>query len=77
MNNSAYTNAAAASALRDAAAAAQLLGKTAPASWTTVADGLVKTIPYDASQGIYDEFDGLLCLHLHAAQLRAVPARAV
>jgi trehalose/maltose hydrolase-like predicted phosphorylase len=58
VNNSAYTNAAAATTLRDACAAAQVLGTAAPATWTAVADGLVKTIPYDASQDIDDEFDG-------------------
>ncbi|HJP76261.1 MAG TPA: discoidin domain-containing protein [Pseudonocardiaceae bacterium] len=58
VNNSAYTNAAAATALRDATAAAQALGRQAPAEWATVADGLTKTMPFDQKQGIYQEFDG-------------------
>jgi trehalose/maltose hydrolase-like predicted phosphorylase len=37
VNNSAYTNAAAATALQDAVKAAQVLRLTAPSSWTTVA----------------------------------------
>ena len=58
VNDSAYTNAAAATALRDAASAAQALGKTAPAQWASVADGLTTTMPFDAQQGVYQEFDG-------------------
>jgi trehalose/maltose hydrolase-like predicted phosphorylase len=58
VNNSAYTNAAAATALRDAVAAAQVLGITPPASWTTVADGVTKTMPFNSNLNIYDEYDG-------------------
>jgi trehalose/maltose hydrolase-like predicted phosphorylase len=58
VDNSAYTNAAAATALRDAVSAAKSLGKTAPAAWQTVADGLTATMPFDQKQGIYQEFDG-------------------
>lgn len=58
VNNSAYTNAAAATALRDAVAAAQVLGITPPANWTTVADGVTQTMPFDASLNIYDEYAG-------------------
>jgi trehalose/maltose hydrolase-like predicted phosphorylase len=58
VTNSAYTNAAAATALRDAIRAAQVVGVTAPAIWTTVADGVTKTMPFDSSLNIYDEYDG-------------------
>jgi trehalose/maltose hydrolase-like predicted phosphorylase len=58
VNNSAYTNAAAATALRDAIKAAQVVGVTAPASWSSVADGVTKTMPFDSTQNIYDEYDG-------------------
>jgi trehalose/maltose hydrolase-like predicted phosphorylase len=58
VNNSAYTNAAAATALRDAIAAAKVVGVTPPANWSTVADGLVQTMPFDASAGVYDEYAG-------------------
>jgi trehalose/maltose hydrolase-like predicted phosphorylase len=58
VNNSAYTNAAAATALRDAVAAARILGITPPASWTTVADGVSQTMPFDSSLNIYDEYAG-------------------
>lgn len=58
VNNSAYTNAAAATALRDAVAAAQTLGITPPANWTAVADGVTKTMPFDSNLNIYKEYDG-------------------
>lgn len=58
VNNSAYTNAAAATALRDAVAAAQVLGIAPPAIWTTVADGVTQTMPFDSNLNIYDEYDG-------------------
>lgn len=58
VNNSAYTNAAAATALRDAVAAARALGITPPANWTTVADGVTKTMPFDSNLNIYDEYAG-------------------
>jgi trehalose/maltose hydrolase-like predicted phosphorylase len=59
VNNSAYTNAAAATALQDATKAAQVVpGATAPAIWTTVANGLKQTMPFDSSLNIYNEFDG-------------------
>jgi trehalose/maltose hydrolase-like predicted phosphorylase len=58
VNNSAYTNAFAATALQDAAKAAQVVGATPPAIWTTVANGLKQTMPFDSSLNIYDEFDG-------------------
>jgi trehalose/maltose hydrolase-like predicted phosphorylase len=58
VTNSAYTNAAAATALNDAIKAAQVVGQTPPASWGTVATGVTKTMPFDSSLKIYDEYDG-------------------
>jgi trehalose/maltose hydrolase-like predicted phosphorylase len=58
VDNSAYTNAAAATALRDAIQAARVVGAAAPSSWSTVADGLARTMPFDSSLNIYDEYDG-------------------
>jgi trehalose/maltose hydrolase-like predicted phosphorylase len=58
VNNSAYTNAAAATALQDATNAARVVGAAPPAIWTTVANGLKQTMPFDLSLNIYDEFDG-------------------
>lgn len=58
VNNSAYTTAAAATALQDAVKAAQVVGATADAGWTTVANGLTQTMPFDSSLNIYDEYDG-------------------
>jgi trehalose/maltose hydrolase-like predicted phosphorylase len=58
VNDSAYTNAAAATALQDAVKAAQVVGATAPAIWTTVANGVTQTMPFDSSLNIYDEYNG-------------------
>ena len=58
VNNSAYTNAAAATALEDAIKAAQVVGQPADPSWTTVAKGLAQTMPFDSTLNIYDEYDG-------------------
>ncbi|WSQ85151.1 discoidin domain-containing protein [Streptomyces sp. NBC_01212] len=51
-----FTNAVAATALRNATRAAGLLGHPAPAGWTRVADGL--RIPYDAERKIYLQYAG-------------------
>ncbi len=58
VTNSAYTNAAAATALNDAIQAAQVVGATPPASWAAVAQGVTQTMPFDSTQNIYDEYDG-------------------
>jgi trehalose/maltose hydrolase-like predicted phosphorylase len=58
VTDSAYTNAAAATALNDAVKAAQALGITPPAIWTTVAKGVTQTMPFDSSLKIYDEYAG-------------------
>ncbi|MFJ1545253.1 discoidin domain-containing protein [Streptomyces sp. NPDC088246] len=51
-----FTNAVAATALRNATRAAQLLGHPAPAEWTRVADGL--RIPYDPKRKIFLQYAG-------------------
>ena len=58
VTNSAYTNAAAATALNDAVKAASVLGITPPATWTTVANGVTQTMPFNSSLNIYDEYAG-------------------
>ncbi|MEA2213874.1 MAG: hypothetical protein QOF83_3822 [Solirubrobacteraceae bacterium] len=58
VTNSAYTNAAAATALNDAIKAAKVVGSTAPPTWSTVAAGVTKTMPFDSTLNIYDEYDG-------------------
>ncbi|MGW0787025.1 glycosyl hydrolase family 65 protein [Streptomyces sp. NPDC002911] len=51
-----FTNAVAATALRNATRAAALLGHQAPSGWTRVADGL--RIPYDAERKIFLQYAG-------------------
>ncbi|MFI9628130.1 glycosyl hydrolase family 65 protein [Streptomyces sp. NPDC052042] len=51
-----FTNAVAATALRNAARAAHLLGHPAPAEWTRVADGL--RIPYDPARKLFLQHAG-------------------
>lgn len=51
-----FTNAVAATALRNATRAAGLLGHRAPAGWTRVADGL--RIPYDAERKLFLQYAG-------------------
>ncbi|MFB7912619.1 discoidin domain-containing protein [Streptomyces sp. NPDC056061] len=51
-----FTNAVAATALRDATRAARLLGYPAPADWTRVADGL--RIPYDPARKLFLQYAG-------------------
>ena len=58
VTNSAYTNAAAATALRDAISAAKVVGAPAPAIWSTVADGVTKTMPFDSTNNVYKEYAG-------------------
>jgi trehalose/maltose hydrolase-like predicted phosphorylase len=54
VSDEAYTNAAAATVLEDAASAAKALGRTAPARWAKIAAGLVVPI----ARGIHPEFAG-------------------
>lgn len=56
VNDEAFTNVAAATTLRIATQAAQLVGDTAPRSWSTIADGL--TPLDDPNSGIHSEFAG-------------------
>ncbi|MGW6207633.1 discoidin domain-containing protein [Streptomyces sp. NPDC055089] len=51
-----FTNAVAATALRNATRAARLLGHPAPEKWTEVADGL--RIPYDPERRLYLQYAG-------------------
>ncbi|WNI22695.1 discoidin domain-containing protein [Streptomyces sp. ITFR-16] len=51
-----FTNAVAATALRNATRAARLLGHPAPAEWTGVADGL--RIPYDPDRKLFLQYAG-------------------
>ncbi|MEV7399214.1 discoidin domain-containing protein [Streptomyces sp. NPDC091267] len=51
-----FTNAVAATALRNATRAARLLGHPAPAEWTRVADGL--RIPYDPARKLFLQYAG-------------------
>ena len=56
--DSAYTNAAAATAIDDAINAAHVLRITPPAAWSTVAAAVIKTMPFDSNLKIYDEYAG-------------------
>ena len=56
VSNEVYTNVAAATTLRDAVAAARVVGVSAPSSWARIAHGL--DVPYSASQGVNPEFAG-------------------
>ena len=51
-----YTNAVAATALRAATSAAAVLGRPAPATWTTIADHL--RMPFDQNQQVFLQYDG-------------------
>ncbi|GHF25783.1 kojibiose phosphorylase [Streptomyces mashuensis] len=56
VNDAVFTNAGAATALRNATRAARFLGERAPGEWTTIADRI--RIPYDKSRGVYEQYDG-------------------
>jgi trehalose/maltose hydrolase-like predicted phosphorylase len=56
VDNNAYTNMAAAQALREAAACGRLVGKAAPTQWLAIADGLV--LPRDSRRGAIINHDG-------------------
>ncbi len=51
-----FTNAGAATALRDATAAARLLGRPAPADWARIADRL--RVPYDPNTRVFQQYAG-------------------
>src|SRR5215213_578342 len=56
VNDGVFTNAGAATALRNATRAAQLLGKSVPAEWTTIANHL--RMPFDAQNNVFLQYDG-------------------
>jgi trehalose/maltose hydrolase-like predicted phosphorylase len=56
VDNSAYTNVAAAETLRIATRAAQVVGVAADPNWSRVADGL--RVPFDEALGIHLQYDG-------------------
>jgi trehalose/maltose hydrolase-like predicted phosphorylase len=56
VNDEVYTNVGAMRTLQDAVQAAQVLGITAPASWSQIASNLV--VPVDTAQDIHPEFSG-------------------
>jgi trehalose/maltose hydrolase-like predicted phosphorylase len=56
VNDAVYTNAVAATSLRDATAAARLVGQSAPAQWTTIADHL--RMPFDQTNQVFLQYDG-------------------
>ncbi|MGD3107150.1 discoidin domain-containing protein [Streptomyces sp. YGL11-2] len=56
VDDAVFTNAGAATALRNAARTATLLGERAPASWTTIADKL--RIPYDGTKKVFEQYAG-------------------
>jgi trehalose/maltose hydrolase-like predicted phosphorylase len=51
-----FTNAGAATALRNATTAAQVLGQSAPSEWKTIADHL--RMPFDATNQVFRQYDG-------------------
>jgi trehalose/maltose hydrolase-like predicted phosphorylase len=51
-----YTNAVAATTLRNATKAAHILGEAAPAQWTTIAGHL--RMPFDQQRQVFLQYDG-------------------
>ncbi|MEV0321631.1 discoidin domain-containing protein [Streptomyces sp. NPDC050658] len=56
VDDAVFTNAGAATALRHATRAAELLGERAPADWKKIADGI--RIPYDEKRKVFQQYDG-------------------
>ncbi len=56
VNDAVFTNAGAATALRNAARAAQVLGEPAPEQWEAIASKL--RIPFDESRRVFVQYDG-------------------
>jgi trehalose/maltose hydrolase-like predicted phosphorylase len=56
VNDSTYTNVAVETAVKDAADAARVLGKSVPTSWMSFANGVY--VPFDPALGIHPEYDG-------------------
>ncbi|MFD9484800.1 discoidin domain-containing protein [Streptomyces sp. NPDC059991] len=56
VDDAVFTNAGAATALRHATRAAEVLGKQAPTAWKAIADRI--RIPYDAQSKVFQQYDG-------------------
>ncbi|MGW2815705.1 discoidin domain-containing protein [Streptomyces sp. NPDC001415] len=56
VDDAVFTNAGAATALRHATRAAELLGQQAPTAWKTIADHI--RIPYDARSKVFQQYGG-------------------
>ena len=56
VNDGVFTNGGAATALRNATKAAQVLGRPAPAEWTAIASGL--RMPFDAANQVFLQYAG-------------------
>ncbi|GAU65820.1 glycosidase [Streptomyces sp. NBRC 110611] len=56
VDDAVFTNAGAATALRNAARAAALLGERAPAEWSEIAARI--RIPYDSRRKVFEQYDG-------------------
>jgi len=56
VNDGVFTNAGAATALRNATKAAQIVGDTAPAAWTTIANHL--RMPFDSTNQVFLQYAG-------------------
>jgi trehalose/maltose hydrolase-like predicted phosphorylase len=56
VNDGVFTNAGAATALRNATRAAQILGEPAPAQWKKIADNL--RMPFDEQNQVFVQYDG-------------------
>ena len=56
VNDGVFTNAGAATALRNATRAAQVLKETVPAQWTNIADHL--RMPFDSTNQVFLQYDG-------------------
>ena len=56
VNDGVFTNAGAATALRNATTAAQVLGQSAPPKWRTIADHL--RMPFDSTNQVFSQYDG-------------------
>jgi trehalose/maltose hydrolase-like predicted phosphorylase len=56
VNDGVFTNAGAATALRNATAAAKVLGEPAPGKWKTIADRL--RMPFDSTNQVFSQYQG-------------------
>lgn len=56
VDDAVFTNAGAVTSLRNATRAARLIGRQAPAAWTSIAERI--RIPYDARRKVFEQYDG-------------------